>query len=69
MINTLTSTELLVHITNEKGTPEKEAKRTIMELRNIPEKIADKSIALGINNKVIKKNGKGELIPLVKSQL
>lgn len=68
MPNTLTSGELLIHITNEKGTPAKEVKRTIMKFRKISERIAEKSIELGINNKVIKKNGKDELVPLVKSQ-
>lgn len=68
MQNTLTSGELLIHITNEKGTPAKEVKRTIVEFRNISERIAERSIELGISNKVIRKNKKDELIPLVKSQ-
>ena len=67
-MNTLTLTELLVHITNEKGTPVKEVVKSIMEFRNLTKRMAEKSIELGLKNKVIKKNKKGDLIPLVKSQ-
>lgn len=68
MPNNLNLTEVLIHITNEKGTPMKEVKEAIITFRNLSKKEAEDSIKLAISNKVIKKNKKGELIPLVKSQ-
>lgn len=68
MTNILTLTELLVHITNDNGIPTKEVIEAIMTFRNLSKKEAEDSIKLAISNKVIKKNKKGELIPLVKSQ-
>ena len=68
MPNNLNLTELLIHITNENGTPIKEVKEAIITFRNLSKKEAEDSIKLAISNKVIKRNKKSELIPLVKSQ-